>query len=298
VSSMPDDLASRSSHIPTLVSVIVPVYNAQETLDAQLDALSRQDYRGDWELVLADNGSDDDSFRDIARWRAVLPRLQVVDASTRKGAAHARNTGASVAGGDLLAFCDADDIVGTSWLRYLVRSASSFDLVQGRIDERTLNEGQTRPLWPDSRLPVALGFLPFAVAANCAIWRQAFESAGGFPENPSPGEDVALSFRIQLAGFTIGYDSEAVVRYRYRPRLWDRAKQYYAWGQSEALLYRQFRRYGVVRAPLWAVARKWLALAARLPSLLEQDHRGTWVRQAAYYTGMARGSLRHRVLYL
>src|SRR5207244_3518041 len=91
-----------------LISVIVPVYNAMPMLAEQLEALSKQTYRGPWELIIADNGSSDGSREIAEAWRSRIPSLRVVDASARRGPATARNVGVEAATGGLLAFCDAD----------------------------------------------------------------------------------------------------------------------------------------------------------------------------------------------
>jgi len=89
------------------VSVVIPTLDAERTLGAQLDALSTQDYRGAWEVVIVDNGSSDDSMEVAKAFSTRLPLLRLAEARDQRSAAHARNVGVSVAGGDFIAFCDA-----------------------------------------------------------------------------------------------------------------------------------------------------------------------------------------------
>src|SRR5436190_10421104 len=116
---------------PRLVSVVIPVRNAARLLADQLYALAAQDYDGHWEVVVADNGSSDGSAAVARRLARRLPSLRVVDASGRRGVGPARNAGAAAAGGDLLAFCDADNVADRGWLGEIVRAATSADLVVG-----------------------------------------------------------------------------------------------------------------------------------------------------------------------
>ena len=98
------------------ISLIIPCYNATDTIGAQLEAVARQQYRQLWEVIVSDNGSIDSSREVVERFKGQLPRLRIVDASDRHGAAHARNRGAAMASGDALVFVDADDEVAPGWL--------------------------------------------------------------------------------------------------------------------------------------------------------------------------------------
>ena len=117
------------------VSVIIPAFNAAETLDAQLRALSQQQWGGTWEVVVADNGSTDDTVARAALRKDDLPALRVVDASGERGPSFARNVGARVADGDYLLFVDADDIVEPGWLAHMAEAAIDHPLIAGSLHE-------------------------------------------------------------------------------------------------------------------------------------------------------------------
>ena len=102
------------------VSVVIPVLNGAATISQQLAALAGQTYRGPMEVLVADNGSTDATVEVVQALSGRLPGLRLVDASARVGTNHARNAGAAAAGGDLLAFCDADDVAAPGWLAGLV----------------------------------------------------------------------------------------------------------------------------------------------------------------------------------
>src|SRR5579875_3680549 len=65
---------------PRLVSVIIPVRNAAKTLGETLGGLARQDYRGQWEVIVADNGSSDRPGEVVSEWYGRLPGLRLVHA--------------------------------------------------------------------------------------------------------------------------------------------------------------------------------------------------------------------------
>jgi len=113
---------SSSAKGTPLVSVVVPVRQGARTLGEQLEALSRQTYSGEWELIICDNGSTDGTRGRALAWQGALP-LRIVDASAKKGVAHARNVGIEATRGAYVLICDADDVVdpagwSTWWRRY------------------------------------------------------------------------------------------------------------------------------------------------------------------------------------
>jgi glycosyltransferase involved in cell wall biosynthesis len=88
------------------VSVVIPFRNAAPHFRHQLEALAGQDFDGEWEAVVVDNGSSDGS-RAIAEEFLERLNLKIVDAADKPGAGYARNAGARLAAGRKLLFVDA-----------------------------------------------------------------------------------------------------------------------------------------------------------------------------------------------
>ena len=96
-----------------LISIVVPVYNASAYLADTILSVKSQTYHN-WELILVDDGSTDDSLsimremaRDINRDRE---RIKILELPGNQKAARARNRGVAEASGRYLAFLDADDL--------------------------------------------------------------------------------------------------------------------------------------------------------------------------------------------
>ncbi len=68
------------------ISIVIPCYNAAETIGAQLQAVAEQQWHRPWEVIVSDNGSTDNSIDIAERFKGQLPSLRVVDASDRRGA--------------------------------------------------------------------------------------------------------------------------------------------------------------------------------------------------------------------
>jgi len=269
-----------------------------------LAALSAQDYAGAWEVVVADNGSSDGSAEIAREWEDRLPHLQVVDASGRRGSAYARNVGTAASSGDFLAFCDSDDLADPSWITGLASAARSSDMVGGALDFRRLSDENAiawRGVGDAVLTPGKVEhFLPIGVGANCGIWRAVLEQVGGWNEEyPRQGDDVELSWRVQLASFHLGFAPGALVHYQLRDSLRALAVQSFEEGKSHAQLYRDFRDQGMTRRPLRLVLRSWAGLACRLPYLGQsRARRGWWIRRLSLCTGQFVGTMCYRRLYL
>ena len=163
------------------LSVVIPCLNGAATIGEALDGLAAQSWDGDWEIVVADNGSNDATAEVLESYRETLPNLRVVDASARRGQSFAMNIGAELAQGEWLAFCDADDIVGEGWLPAGARELARHELIAYAQDEARLN-----PPWlQESRerifsvtLPTTWfpPYAPFSGAGCMAMHRSVFET--------------------------------------------------------------------------------------------------------------------------
>jgi len=283
-----------------VLSVVIPVRNGASTLAAQLDALAAQRFDQPFEVLVCDNGSTDDTRAVAQSYAGRLPGLAVVDASGRRGVASARNAGARAARGPVLAFCDADDVVGPEWVGAMVAASARAGLVTGVNDEMALNDALSRAWVPSSDsnpLRAHLGFLPFALGNNMAIRRSLYESIGGSNEDYPRGEDIDLGWRAILSGTELVVAPDAVVHYRFRRDLGGAVRQMVGSGISDVLLYRDYRSAGLVARRRSAVkAWAWIVLHAP-QALTSPAWRGRWLRAAGYRVGKLRGSLRYRVFF-
>lgn len=294
------EAAYRGPALPSLVSVIVPMRNAEATLSEQLDALAAQTYTGAWEVIVADNGSTDRSREIVTDYADRLPGLRLVDASDRLGAAHARNVAAHEARGDVLAFCDSDDVADPRWLEAIAEASAEHAFVGGRLDYGPLN----RRHWPivvdQEDLEVHLGYLPAASSSNIALHTAVFDDLGGFDESyASYGEDTDLSWRAHFAGHPLFYAKDAIIVWRSRDSVEQWLRQVYKVGRVDARLYRDYRARGLERDDPVQVARAAASMVRHAPTILRsREQRLFWAQWLAYRAGRLGGSWRNRVLFI
>jgi cellulose synthase/poly-beta-1,6-N-acetylglucosamine synthase-like glycosyltransferase len=272
------------------VSVIVPVGAPSPFLADQLASLAAQETDFPYEVVVSCNATDES---DCAQISAVTRHyadagLRLVDAHDRRSASYARNVGAHAANGDVLAFCDADDLVDRRWLAALTASVADDVAVGGHLDEQMFaiprQTGWRPPVTPGA-LPTFLG-APYAVSANFAVKRRPFEEVGGFDENLTRCEDIALSWRLRHTGVALRYAPDAVVHYRHRAGVVALVKQHYRYGIGMAQV---LRRYGV---PHDHGVERLSGVAALRPNGQPVDRRtfvGSFVRRASLAAGRVVG---------
>lgn len=112
----------------TLISIIVPVYNAENTLNRCVDSILNQTFT-DFELLLIDDGSIDQSGKISDEYAAKDQRIKVFH-KENGGVSSARNIGLDNAKGEWITFCDSDDFVFPNWLKHFVDNISDeIDLV-------------------------------------------------------------------------------------------------------------------------------------------------------------------------
>lgn len=130
-----------------MISIIVPVYNAEQYLHRCIDSILAQSYT-DFELLLIDDGSKDASGDICDEYAAKDTRVRVFH-KENGGVSSARNLGLDNAQGEYITFCDADDHVSEDWLAaYSEAIASNVDLaIQGyyAIDGNNTVEKQLQP---------------------------------------------------------------------------------------------------------------------------------------------------------
>ncbi len=289
---------------PALISVVLPVLNGEAHIAEQLAALAAQTYTQPWEVVVVDNGCVDRSMTIVDRWRDRLPELTIADARRHRGLNYARSVGASVARGDFLAFCDADDVVTPSWLHALAEAGAYSDLVGGRADLEALNDDMAHA-WrggsppPMTDLHFGYGFLPYVSGGNCGVWTEVARQIGWDEAFAFGASDIEFAWRAQLAGFRASFEPSAVVKVRYRTATSALVKQSFGHAVSEPHLFRCFRGSGMPRRDLMAAGGSWALLVLRLPrALSSRELRGNWLRVAARNCGRLWGSIRWRTLYL
>jgi glycosyltransferase involved in cell wall biosynthesis len=186
-------------------SIIIPVYNASATLAETLASVAKQSFT-DFEVILVDDGSTDDSAQIITTETKEWPNVRVI-AQENKGLGNARNVAAKIATGHWLVFLDADDYWAAEKLAVLSQAIlrhPETELFYHPIFEKYPNGNmRKRAFWEVNSMNdfIEKGnpFVPSAMA----IKRDAFLEAGGFIEDRNQVEDLLLWLKLLAGGINV-----------------------------------------------------------------------------------------------
>jgi GT2 family glycosyltransferase len=276
------------------VSVVIAVRNGMPWLEEQLCAIAAQKLSAEWEVVVADNGSQDSTRVCVEQWAERVPRIRLVEAALHRGPGAARNAGVKSAEGSRLVFCDADDVVQPDWLARMVAALDEYDVVSGVYDFGSPNGNSGGQATPHAT--AQLGFLPFGLGANLAVRSEAFEAVSGFRESFLVGEDIDLCWRLQLAGYRFSLADAAVVWKREPADARSILRKAWSYGRCGPRLYREYRASGMHR-DLRGASKAWLWLFVNVPRLFRQSVRRQWLRTFSIRTGRLAGSVKQHAFF-
>ena len=207
-------------------SIIIPIYNAERYLPACLDSVLAQDTSSEYEVILVDDGSTDQSGRICDEYGSVHSNFCVIHTENR-GQSAARNTGMRKAKGLYILFLDADDLWSSDCLSMLdefIReqpdmmtfSACRFSAVPGdgnEIHQALLPEGEQGRAWLNKLSQLQAMPRPYPCIY---AYRRAFlaEFQFFFQEDLQTAEDFEFNMRCLSTAQSIVGTDRVLLHYR------------------------------------------------------------------------------------
>ncbi|MBD1806884.1 glycosyltransferase [Microcoleus sp. FACHB-SPT15] len=182
-----------------LISVIVPVYNAEKTIQETIESILNQTFT-DFDLIIINDGCQDSTLKVISTIQD--PRLKVFS-YLNSGVSASRNRGLAQATGEFISFIDADDLWTANKLenqlrvlRENIQAAVAYSWTDW-IDESGQILGKGSYITQEGNVFAQMLLNDFvANGSNCLIRRQALIEVGGFDETLAHGEDWDLWLRL------------------------------------------------------------------------------------------------------
>jgi len=214
-------------------TIVVPAFNEEEMIADCIASIQRQDYSGDFEIIVVDNASTDRTA-EIARSMGVT-----VVKEQKQGYVHALRAGFSAATREIIACTDADTRVPEFWLTRISHNLSA----QGTVACSGVFMFYDGPLFIRF-IGKAFGRFNYHLAgANMAVWRSVYLASGGFDPHVNMGADVQLGQRLGKFGH-VKIDRTLVARTSGR-------RFQYAFFQTLALYYLNDLWLLLLRKPLF-----------------------------------------------
>jgi glycosyltransferase involved in cell wall biosynthesis len=193
-----------------MISIVIPALNEEKLLPDCLKSLKQQNWKGDFEIIVVDNGSIDNTAL-VANAFNVL-----VVSCLKKGVAYARQAGVEAAKGEIIVQVDADTIYPSNWLARIDTDFSrqkDYVAIAGRYVY--IEPAKWAPLeiiyrkYFNKLGILILGFPPAVSGANFAFRRQAFMKSGGYDPKSLYPDQWGIAHRLSKFG-PINYDHRLV----------------------------------------------------------------------------------------
>jgi len=205
------------------VSVVVPAWNAGQTIGTTVSALLMQTAAPD-EIIIVDDGSTDETIEALAGFGDAIKVIR----RPNGGPSAARNTGVREATSDLIAFTDSDCVPERNWLAGLLAGFDTSDSAQpkgvggvgglvrgvgGSLTGEYVDVVRLLDPEPDTR-----GEIPYLITANACFRRSALLEVGLFDEGfrRPGGEEAELGYRLRQAGYRFRLAPSALVHHHHR----------------------------------------------------------------------------------
>jgi GT2 family glycosyltransferase len=233
------------------ISIIVPAYNAQNTICMCIESLLHLEYPDEKpEIIIVDNNSTDNTQNLIKKY----PVIYLLE--EKKGPAAARNTGIKFANGSLIAFTDSDCIVDRYWLKKLVTgldgpniAGCGGDVIPFKV-ETYLDRYNAKMFWPIKKIIEGeLYGYPYIITANALFRKSVLQEVGYFDESfpLAAHEDTDLGWRISQKGYELKYIPDAKIIHHHRTHILGLYKVGFKGGYGAEILYNKHKQFTLKR---------------------------------------------------
>lgn len=248
------------------ISIIIPVKNAERTLEEAFKYILNIKYpRDKMEIVIGDGGSTDKTIAIIKQWQNQYPFIKLVEISNCQSPGYARNKMLELVKSEFIFFTDGDCAPCESWITDMLKAFDQdpkigivggeiytlvvdpenitelycenfrFNMVAPRYGY-TITEGYFPGLTDKSPTQIAGHRAYFFVTANSAFRKQAIDQANARFWDEKTGEDIDFGLQIQNHGWKLYFEPKAKVNHMHRSDLPELKKVWVTYGMAHAPL--------------------------------------------------------------
>jgi glycosyltransferase involved in cell wall biosynthesis len=195
-----------------MISIIIPIYNAEKYLSECLDSVLSQTYK-DFEIILINDGSKDNSESICKDFQKRNSRIKYIF-QENSGASKARKKGVQNVNGEWIMFVDADDTIEQNTLQILIENSQNADIIVAEIDVRwknTIYGEMTADIYTSLLLKRKLNPGPVAKLFRRNLFS---EYIFDIPKKIVVGEDFIMNVRIAQNASRIKIIKDCIYHYR------------------------------------------------------------------------------------
>lgn len=214
-----------------MISIIIPALNEEKYIESTLKAIKNQEFKGRYEIIVADNGSKDKTVKIAKKYADKIVRVN----KAAHGPAASRNGGAKVAKGKILVFIDADTSPTNNYLTTVKKIFKDKSVIAA-----------TSPVLPDKYdVKLLIGCITLnefllkgsnkfkrsvLIGNNLVCRKDVFDKVRGFNENSVGAEDIEFSLRLsKIKGKIKFMESTFVITSSRRYKKWGAIKLIKTW---------------------------------------------------------------------
>lgn len=206
-----------------MLSVIIPSYNSEHTIEKCIDSILNQSFSGDYEIILVDSSSD----RTPLIVSANYPGVSLTHLNKKTDPGTARNIGIGKASGKVIAFIDSDCAAAKDWLERICDAhTSGYNVIGGSVHNG--NDANNLVAWA-GYISEFREFIPeqskrevtHIPTCNISYKANVFETYGLFQGEYYPQEDLVYNHKLSLHGEKILFDPSIQVYHTHRTKLED-----------------------------------------------------------------------------
>lgn len=224
------------------VSIIIPVLNAQETIEKCIISLLNQNYPKNWyEIIVVDNNSTDKTSSILGQFKNKI----IIKKEIKKGSYNARNTGIKNSKGNIILFTDSDCIANSNWISNIVKSFKNknIKIVGGPIKAFKQETALQRYCSIFCHTQEDYCKANLFAASNMAVRKKDMQKTGLFEGFLKSGGDFFLCSNIIKNPSGIYYQPNAAVYHYYPKSLLIFIKKSFKYGRWNGIIRRRYNKH-------------------------------------------------------
>lgn len=192
-----------------MISIIIPAYNAGATIKRAVDSVLKQNFE-DWELILVDNNSLDDTYVIMSYYKKQFPHKIKLAQEIKRGAPAARNRGLMLAKGEWIQFLDSDDELPNDKLERQLKIAQQENaeiIVSNYVKLTTIGKFTFKKnIKPINDVWVGLIRTRLGITSSNLWKKESILKVGGWDESLKSTQEYDLLFRLLMNKVKITFD--------------------------------------------------------------------------------------------